>query len=317
MKYQTKNSVWKYVALLSILVAVGFALLWRLDPTTNSELISENPYPLVDPARSVIAQENYIINLTPLREELRTMIAEGGASSTTLYFEFLNTGSNISINPGLKVWPASLAKLPLALSVVKKIERGTWSYDMKLVLEEDDRDTRSGTLGSHAMGTAFTVERLLEEMLVHSDNTAYQTLLGNMVSTDHDPLIYETGLEELADSTGKTDAKEYSRLYRVLYTSSFLKRENSSKILTWLVYTDFDRFLASGLESNVKFANKWGINTGDHVYHDSGIVYIPGRPYILTVMVQGDGSFGEEALVQDLMHDISERVYSYISSYEK
>ena len=138
---------------------------------------------------------------------------------------------------------------------------------MKLVLEEDDRDTRSGTLGSHAMGTAFTVERLLEEMLVHSDNTAYLTLLKNVDMNDFDPLVDESGLEELADKTGKTDAKEYSRLYRILYTSSFLKRENSSRVLEWLSETDFDRYLASGLDRSVRFANKWGGNEKEHLFH--------------------------------------------------
>ncbi len=312
-----KNRMWKIISLISVTAALLFAFLWRFDPTTNSELVSENPYPLVDPARSVIAQEHYIVNLDPLRDDLRELVAKRGATSTTLYFEFLNSGANISINPGLKVWPASLAKLPLGMSVMKKIERREWSSETELVITQETRDVRSGTLHSRAIGSKVDVKELLEAMLMHSDNTAYLTLLKNVDMKDLDPLIYETGLEELANKEGKTDAKEYSRLYRTLYTSSFLKRENSSAILEWLSETDFDRYLASGLDRSVRFANKWGANENDHVYHDSGIVYVPYRPYILTVMIQGDGATNEEAKAQDLMHDISELVYQYVSTYQK
>ena len=312
-----KTAFWKSCAILATIAAAAFAMLWQYHPATVEDFLAENRYPLLDPARNIVAQGNFIINLTPLREELRDLVGERAASSTTLYFEFLNTGGNISINDHLSMLAASLPKLPLAMVVAKKIENGEWTYDSTLVLSESVRDDGSGELYKEPMGTAFTIEKLLEEMLIHSDNTAYHILLENVADADLLAIEAEIGIEQLGDSQGKTTAKEYSRLYRALYTSSFLTRENSSKILGWLLETDFDKYLASGLPRGTPFANKWGKNTNDNVYHDSGIVYIPGRPYILTVMVQGDGSWNEDALAQDLMHDISEKVYSYIASYKK
>jgi D-alanyl-D-alanine carboxypeptidase len=49
--------------------------------------------------------------------------------SISIYYEQLNSGANISVNKDLRLWPASLTKLPVALVVMKKIESGGWSED--------------------------------------------------------------------------------------------------------------------------------------------------------------------------------------------
>ena len=131
-----------------------------------------------------------------------------------------------------------------------------------------------------------------------------------------DSIIIETGLEDLFDRGGFFSAKEYSRLWRVLYTSSFLKRENSTRILKWLSETDFDEYLASSVDKNIVFSHKWGLNQNHHVFLDSGIVYIPNRLYIITVMIQGDGSAGEEERATMMMQNIGSTVYNYIVAYD-
>ena len=275
-----------------------------------------NDYPLIDVSRNFIPQEHFIVNLQPIREELRNLVAQEGPNSISLYFEFLNTGANISINPDLKIWPASLAKLPLALAVMKKVENGVWQLDNQLVLLEGDKDTESGTLFNHPVGTPFTIEELFKELLSNSDNTAYRILLRNMSTTELQPIIEEIGLDDFFDKEGKVSAKEYSRLFRTLYTSSFLKRENSSKILTWLSELDFHKFLASGIDGKTTFAHKWGANRKVHVFADSGIVYVPNRPYIITVMIQSDGTSTGEQKAEELMQKISSSIYQYVLLYK-
>lgn len=311
-------TTWKLLALIFLVAAVNFAF-WGWPAITGrfSNTDFSNLYPLLDPARSFTSQEHFIVNLQPLREELKELVKKENHESISLYFEYLNTGANINIGQDIRIWPASLPKLPLAMAVMKKVESGVWQLGTELVLGEGQKDAEFGALFQSPAGTHFTIERLLRELLTNSDNTSYHVLLENMRPSEIDPIITETGLEELFDTRSFISAKEYSRLYRALYTSSFLKQENSTKILKWLSESDFDRYLASGIDKNVIFSHKWGLNQNYHVFLDSGIAYVPYRPYIITVMIQGDGSAGEEERAATIMREIGSKVYNYIVTYTK
>lgn len=86
-------------------------------------------------------EKNIITTLQPIRLKFRDIIEKNGPNSISLYFEYLNTGANISINPDLRILPASLIKVPLAMAVMKKVERGEWFLSNELVMMKDDRDT--------------------------------------------------------------------------------------------------------------------------------------------------------------------------------
>ena len=60
-------------------------------------------------------------------------------------------------------------------------------------------------------------------------------------------LIFQnvTGLQDLYNENGFISAKEYTRILRVLYTSNFLKPENSEKILNYMVNSTFKRLFIS------------------------------------------------------------------------
>ena len=80
-------------------------------------------YPLLDPMRHFMEEKNIITTLQPIRLKYRDIVEKNGPESISIYFEYLNTGANISINPDLRILPASLIKVPLAMAVMKKIER--------------------------------------------------------------------------------------------------------------------------------------------------------------------------------------------------
>lgn len=304
-----REHIFLTIAMVTILVSL-VVIYWGQDTVKSAK---ENPYPLIDLARNFIPQEDFIVNIQPLREDLNNLVSKEGPDKITLYFEFLNTGANIIINQNLKIWPASLAKLPLAMAVMKKVENGAWKLDDQLVLLDGDKDSSSGGLFTNSVGTAFTIERLLKDMLNNSDNTAYRILARNMNVGEFRLIVDEIGLDDFLDKQGKVSAKEYSRLFRALYTSSFLKRENSTKIITWLAETHFNRYLAASVPDSVTFSHKWGVNQDVHVFSDSGIVYVPNRPYIITVMIQGDQTEQEEEKVQKLMKTISDKIYRYVA----
>ena len=96
-------------------------------------------YPLLDPMRFFAEPRDLLTTVQPIREELRSIFEKEWLDSTSLYFEYVNTGANISINPDVRILPASLIKVPLAMAVMKKIERGDWKlYNELVMMKEDD-----------------------------------------------------------------------------------------------------------------------------------------------------------------------------------
>lgn len=312
-----KRNYKKIIVFLVILnfVTIGF-FVYKNRPSALRNTI--NPYPLIDLSRSFVSQEHYLVNIQLLREKMRAMVDEFGADSVSIYIEYLNTGGNISINPNLYIWPASLTKLPLAIAVIKKIENGEWDWQNELVIMPGDNNDKSGDvknpLSEYPVGTRFTIEKLLDELLVNSDNTAYYVLLRNLHQDDLKEVIQALGVEALFTEEGRVSAKEYSRIFRSLFTASYLSRENSEKILEWLDASVFDEFLSRGVADNILFPHKYGIDDNLKAYSDSGIVYIPNRPYIISVMVQGDENKPykeEKKRVALFMEKVSREVYEY------
>lgn len=270
-----------------------------------------NKYPLIDPARNLIEKQHFFSTIQPLRDELYALVESAKPAKIGLYFEYLNTGANISINQDERFWPASLTKLPTAFVVMKKIEKGEWKLDDQLVLFEEDKDDRYGELYKEVVGTRLTIEELLKQVLIASDNTAHRILVRNLGSDEYTEMLETLGLDQLFDQQYDITAKEYSRLLRVLYSSSYLDREHSQLLLQWLSETNFKDFLASGVPAGVAFAHKIGDEEKQNVYLDSGIAYLPSRPYLLTVMIKlPEGENKTKA--QELMQRISQAAYAYV-----
>jgi beta-lactamase class A len=297
------------VTVIIVLVVTNLVTLGFLFKKTPAEQAKD--FPLIDIARSYIPQEHFIVNIQPLREKLFKIVETEGADSISIYFEFLNTGANIQINNEMRFYPASLVKIPSALVAMKKIEDGEWKMDSRLVLFEEDKDPRYGDLYKKTVGTSFTIQELLEALLEQSDNTAHRMLMRNLSEDELGELKDAIGLADLFNEKQEVSAKEYSRLFRALYNSSFLKRAGSQQILEWLTQTRFKQSLNSSIPAGVLFAHKIGEDDVEKNYLDSGIVYIPNRPYLITVMIKKHGQAKAEAI----MKQVSQAAYNYVESY--
>jgi beta-lactamase class A len=283
----------------------------------KGELHEIKQYSLIDPARNMIDQDDAITNIQGLREKLNEIeVREKGTVKISLYFEFLNTGANISINQNERIFPASLAKLPLALLVMKKIEDGSWNWDLKLTAGDENLNSGSGELYKEGYGAQFEIKKLMEELLTNSDNTAYRILKNNTTLEERRELAEEIGLGDLFEDQGKVSAKEYSRLLRTLYVASYLNRENSQLILDLLSKNKFKEFLNLGMPENVLFAHKQGENVRLNVFADSGIVYLQNRPYIISVMVEFLTQTGKDgkSYSQEIFKEVSQEAYKFIKN---
>lgn len=299
-----KIRLYKGLTFTAIILAISIVFF-----VTYNNSVPKTKYELLDPMREFMPQSSYIINIQDLRVYLHDL-EDKYPENISIYYENINTGANISIGKDLRLFPASLSKLVQAILIVKKVEDGELKWDQELKPKPEDLSSDSGELYKTINSKSVTVEDLLEELLVNSDNTAQNMFRHELDVSDYVSFQQNTGLEDLYNEKGLISAKEYTRILRVLYTSNYLEPENSEKILELMAQAKFKDYLSQGIPNDIKFAHKYGENTQYNIFADSGIVYIEDKPYMLTVIIKGkDSSLETRNWATNLMKDISQKAY--------
>ncbi len=305
-----------YIFLIIVLFFcnIVFVYLWYKHSQISKQFHEAEKYSLVDFSRNFIESKHFFSTINPVRDGMKELVEkyEAEGHEIGVYFEFLNTGANVSINQDKRFWPASLSKMPTVFAVMKKIENDEWKLNNELVLFAEDQDSRFGELYRKTPGTRLTIEELIKETLISSDNTAHKILVRNLSSDDYTKIFEALGMEDLFNKDYNITAKEYSRIFRALYTSSYLSRENSQMLLRWLTQTNFNHLLGAGLPEDIIFSHKIGEEYNESVFLDSGIFYVPNRPCLITVMikVKPEGSVDD---AKKIMSELSKIAYEYVA----
>lgn len=303
---QRIKNKWVFIVLFLLIITNAVSLFFYFRPKVNNN--QNFNFPLLNPSRRFLEQKDMIVNVQALRDDLQKI---GEDKSISIYFELLNTGANISINKDAEYFPASLLKLPLAMTVVKKIERGEWGWEDELSITAVDQDDRYGDLYKQPVGTKITIQKLIEEMLINSDNTAYLVLLRSLESNEFRDTQEHLGLQDFFSQDGKISAKNYSVILRTLYNASYLSFEDSDKLIKLMSHSETNEYLSGGIPKDVLFSHKIGVSQKEGVHLDAGIVYVPNRPYFLVVMISSPNQ--DEAKKE--MKEISEKIYKFVSNY--
>jgi beta-lactamase class A len=287
-------------------------------------IIRENKtkeYEFLSPCISYVDKKDLLVNFSPLAKKLTNKYSNNKKIFVSLYFEYLPTGANFSLNRDEKLWPASLIKIPFSMVAMKKIEKGELSLSQLLTIEEDFRDSDYGSLYLLPVGSKISVENLLREALINSDNTAYLTLINQTNNKEIEEAFSHLGLEaefyhilETFEKDGSADismtTKQYSVFFRSLYNSTYLSPYYSNLFLDILSDADCI-FLCPSIPSNIKVAHKFGIHEEKKIFADSGLFYVPNRPYMLTVIIRNDGDVSDSQ-IQRVFDDISKTIFDYV-----
>ncbi len=94
-----------------------------------------------------------------------------------VYLKDLDSGVSASYHADQTWYLASTIKVPVAIAIMRRVDQGTMSLDTTVRLMESDYVDGAGPTNSHAPGTSLTVRYLMDQMLIHSDNTASDMLI--------------------------------------------------------------------------------------------------------------------------------------------
>jgi len=244
----------------------------------------------------------------------------------SVYFRNLETGEWVGINPNEDFDPASLLKVPVMMYYLKLAESDsailsrTYKYtagDLNLLkVAQGDTTTRL------IQNKLYTVDQLIYEMIVRSDNVAKYLLILNSPASDLENIYGDLGIQihKEAKDTYIISARTYSLFFRNLYNSTFLNQTMSEKALGMLNKAEFKDGLVAGVPSNIKVAHKFGqyTNIANGVVtsveaHDCGIVYYPDSPYLLCIMTRGK----DTAQLESIISQVSRITYEFIEENKK
>jgi beta-lactamase class A len=94
-----------------------------------------------------------------------------------VYVKDLDSGLSATYHADQPWYFASGIKVPVAIAVLRAVERGDFGLDSTLRLEPGDYVDGAGPTKRLPSGSEVRVDFLLEQMLIHSDNTASDMLI--------------------------------------------------------------------------------------------------------------------------------------------
>lgn len=225
----------------------------------------------------------------------------GDVTSISIYYRRLLQGQWMGIDENKTYNPASLMKVAIMIAYFQDARTNPGILQHKIVytsvLDNALRVVPFQTPSTLKVGTAYTVDQLIEALMIHSDNGAKNALLSGIDERLLAEVYTDLGIENPDNASGAyvISAKAYSLFFRILYNATYLNRALSQRALDLLVQAQYKDGIVAGVPAGVTVAQKYGEyvatdGSGEPVsyeLHDCGIVYKKDDPYFLCVMTKG------------------------------
>lgn len=254
-----------------------------------------------------------------MRNEIGALIerlkASGQVSSMSVYVRDFEKAEWTWCNGDERYDPGPMRKFPLLLAWLSMIDEDpavmvkTWTCSAAEAATEQSAMVHSDmVLAGHSYSTAQLIERMVER----SDDRAAAVLYDHLPTERYTRTLKDLGLPVPASSGEpfRLNVRDYSIFMKALYNSSFLSPSRSEYALELLTRCTFEQGLAAGVPEGVEIAHKFAEAHGmdGKELHETGIVFMEGYPYLITVMTRG-------ARVDSLasaIADVSRLVYARI-----
>lgn len=231
----------------------------------------------------------------------------GRMTAASVYYRDLNSGPWALVSGDLRSAPASLLKVPLAMSIYRRAQDDPSFLAKKIDTPREDQnaDVHFKPPRFAEPGAQYAIEELVGLSIRDSDNNATAALIGQLRDEELRSAYADLGIEVPADNPGNytISVRTYASFFRILFNASYLSRGLSERLLAHLAMSDFNDGLRPGVPGNVQIAHKFGEHRIDdsHVQlHDCGIVYDPQKPYLLCVMTQGTNYVDLAASIREI-----------------
>ncbi|MFA5894399.1 MAG: serine hydrolase [Candidatus Shapirobacteria bacterium] len=293
----------------------------KLNLFTESRLPAGYKYinPLLECDTDAVSTDT---NLDQLRNKLNQYIDQKVKSKelshVSVYYRDMNNGPWFGINQNELFSPASLIKVPLMIAYFKMAETDPSILEKELIATPSASEYAQNIAPKTTMvpNQKYTVSQMINNLIVQSDNQAYDLLLANIDNQFLVKVFADLGVDISLGFTNPNgdilSVKSYASFFRILYNASYLNPKYSEIALNILSQSQYKDALAAGVDPSVSIAHKYGERsyneTGVKQLHDCGIVYLPAKPYLVCIMTRGN-NFN---VLTKTISDISRQIYNSV-----
>jgi beta-lactamase class A len=252
--------------------------------------------------------------------EINTLIenykTNQGVVAASVYIKDYVGNGWTSLNENEKYEPGSLFKVPILIAYLKMNEQNPGVLDKELLFNQSFAIDKKVAYKSKTiqLGKSYKIKELLRYMIEYSDNNATALLNNNLKTDVLEKLFEDFGLQK-PDVHAKNyyfTVKEYSIFMRSIYNASYLTIEDSEFAASLMSNSEFNDGIKKFIPKEVKTISKFG-ESGTNVemqLHETAIVYLKNRPYLLTVMTKGK----DNKSLSNLISDISKTTFSNLNN---
>lgn len=211
-----------------------------------------------------------------------------------------NTGDCLQYNEEVVFPAASIIKLSILLELFKRIEKGEFNLEERIVLKESDKVGGFGVLKELDCDVNLTIKDLATLMIILSDNVGTNKLIDILDMGSINNTVKELGMKDtvlgrkMMDGEAKkrgldnyTSAKDtLTILEAYLNSSKFieLNAKNRETIIDILKKQQCNNKLPLLMPNNISFGHKTGDLPG--VEHDAGILFSKIGDIIIIVLTK-------------------------------
>ena len=269
-------------------------------------LVGDSVHSIPIPVARIVAAPIPVVQINPDDwQSLATAVrrrAERFGGSSGYIIKDLKSGHVVSANED-EIFPsASLIKLPIMCAAFQAVEEGKLSLSTAITLQKADKKGGSGIIKLAAAGTVFTNRELLEEMIIHSDNTATELIVRQLGIDYLQTAFTKLGLQDTevhADGfrlssrrvpdDNITSPRDMAYLLEKIYQRQLVSAEASDQMLDILKHQHLRDRLPRFLPVGWQIAHKTGLLR--KACHDVGIVFTPQGDYMICVLTAHDANY--------------------------
>ena len=244
-----------------------------------------------------------------------------------IYVKDLTSGQTFSVNSDAIFPQASSIKIPLLIELMRQAQSGKINLNTRVDIH------RAGSVGGSGVlqffsdgGSSISIHDLAVLMVVLSDNSATNLLIDRVGMSNVNSMLDGLGLHnthlarkmidiaaEQSDRENRSTPREMAALVEQLYAGKLLDAEHTKATLEILEYPK-DSPLRAGVPETITVAEKPGSLNGAQC--DTGIVFLAGRPYVISVMTTYNRTDGNSAItsVSRVVFDYFDRL-AHANSY--
>lgn len=232
-----------------------------------------------------------------LKTKIESLVADkkskGILKDASVYLRDFKKGNWMSFQGKTPFHPGSLIKVPILISYLKFEEHQPGILNAPVTFEAGQYiPSQSYNSKQIEVGKTYTIKELLNYMIKYSDNNATFLLKKNLDVAQFKKTYDNVGLAvpNIMDVNYSLSAEDFSVFMKVLFNAGYLSIEHSEYAIKLLTECDFKEGFLKGLPAGTPVAHKfgeWGDGGMNHELHESGIIYVDGEAYLLTVMTSG------------------------------